>query len=128
MAKSTLVTLGVVLGTIGLLMVGGAYLAFSDASESFEEDDVDVTCETFFGFCWLTGLPSGDLGCGSCLIGILLVILVVPILFGGLLSGLVGVWSVPEQVVVRQPLPPPAKPGVVIDEFAELELDLEELE
>ena len=60
-----------------------------------------------------------------------LVVLVVPIVFGGFLSGLVGIWSVPEQVVVVTPLPPPdppAKPDVVDDEFAALERELEEIE
>ena len=47
------------------------------------------------------------------------------------LSGLVGIWSVPEHVVVVAPLPPPdppAKPDVVDDEFAALERELEEIE
>ena len=129
MVKSNLVTLGVVLGTIGLLLIGGAYLAFTDASESFDEslDDSDAGC--IWGICWF--LPGGSFGCGSCMLGILLVILVVPILFGGFLSGLVGIWSVPERVVVVAPLPPPeppAKPDVVDDEFAEIERELDSLE
>ena len=131
MVKSNLVTLGVVLGILGLLLIGGAYLFFSQASESFDEsmENSDSGCESFFGFCWF--IPNGSFGCGSCMLGILLVILVVPILFGGFLSGLVGIWSVPERVVVVAPLPPPeppAKPGVVDDEFAEIERELDSLE
>jgi hypothetical protein len=131
MAKSNLVTLGVVLGTICLLLIGGAYFAFSEASDSFDEsmDNSEAGCDSFFGWCWF--LPGGSFGCGFCLLGIFLVGLVVPIMFGGFLSGLVGIWSVPEQVVVVAPLPPPdppAKPDVVDDEFAALERELEEIE
>ena len=131
MVKSNLVTLGIVLGILGLLLIGGAYLSFSQASESFDEsmENSDAGCESFFGFCWF--LPGGSFGCGFCLLGIFLVGLVVPIMFGGFLSGLVGIWSVPEQVVVVAPLPPPdppAKPDVVDDEFAALERELEEIE
>ena len=131
MVKSNLVTLGIVLGILGLLLIGGAYLSFSQASESFDEsmENSDAGCESFFGFCWF--LPGGSFGCGFCLLGIFLVGLVVPIMFGGFLSGLVGIWSVPEQVVVVAPLPPrdpPAKPDVVEDEFAALERELEEIE
>ena len=92
MAKSNLVTLGVVLGTICLLLIGGAYFAFSEASDSFDEsmDNSEAGCESFFGWCWF--LPGGSFGCGFCLLGIFLVGLVVPIMFGGFLSGLVGIW------------------------------------
>ena len=129
MAKSNLVTLGVVLGTTCLLLIGGAYFAFSEASNSFDEsmDNSEAGCESFFGFCWF--IPGGSFGCGFCLIGIFLVVLVVPIMFGGILSGLVNILSVPEQVVVVAPLPAPAPPvNLVVDEFADLELELEDFE
>ena len=129
MAKSNLVTLGVVLGTTCLLLIGGAYFAFSEASDSFDEsmDNSEAGCESFFGFCWF--IPGGSFGCGFCLLGIFLVVLVVPIMFGGFLSGLVNILSVPEQVVVVAPLPAPAPPvNLVVDEFADLELELEDFE
>ena len=131
MVKSNLVTLGIVLGILGLLLIGGAYLSFSQASESFDEsmENSDAGCESFFGFCWF--LPGGSFGCGFCLLGIFLVGLVVPIMFGGFLSGLVGIWSVPEQVVVVAPLPPPdppATPDAGEDEFAAIERELDEIE
>ena len=128
MVKNSLVTLGVVLGVLGLLLIGGAYLSFSQASESFDEsmDDSDAGCESFFGFCWF--IPNGSFGCGFCLLGILLVFLVVPIMVFGFVSGVVGVTSMPEQVVMRAPLPPPV-PLVekVEDEFADLERELDSL-
>ena len=86
MAKSNLVTLGVVLGTVGFLMIGGAFLAFSEASESFDEsvENSEAGCELHYvGFCWFN--PGGTFGCGFCLLGIFLVGLVVPIGFGGFL-------------------------------------------
>ena len=129
MEKSNLVTLGVVLGTTCLLLIGGAYFAFSEASDSFDEsiDNSEAGCESFFGFCWF--IPGGSFGCGFCLLGIFLVVLVVPIMFGGFLSGLVNIWSVSEQVVVVAPMPPPAPPmNLVDDEFAELESELESLD
>ncbi len=130
MARSNLVTLGVVLGTVGLLMIGGAFLAFSGASESFDEsvENSDAGCELHYvGFCWFN--PGGTFGCGFCLLGILLVILVVPIVFSGFLSGVVGLLSVPEQVIVVTPLPPPAPPTILVkDEFADLESELDSLE
>ena len=130
MAKSNLVTLGVVLGTVGLLMIGGAFLAFSEASESFDEsvDNSEAGCELHYvGFCWFS--PGGTFGCGFCLFGILLVILVVPIVFSGFLSGVVGLLSVPEQVIVVAPMPPPAPPtSIIVDEFADLESELDSLD
>ena len=129
MVKSNLVTLGIVLGILGLLLIGGAYLSFSQASESFDEsmENSDAGCESFFGFCWF--LPGGSFGCGFCLLGILLVFLVVPIMVFGFVSGVVGVTSMPEQVVMRVPLPPPAPlVGKVEDEFADLERELGSLE
>ena len=130
MAKSNLVTLGVVLGVLGLLLIGGAFLAFSEASESFDEsvDNTEGGCELHYvGLCWFS--PGGTFGCGFCLLGILLVILVVPIVFSGFLSGVVGLLSAPEQVVVVAPLPPPAPPtSVGEDEFADLESELSSLE
>ena len=128
MVKRNLVKLSVILSSIGLLLIGGAYLAFTDASKSFNEsmEDSEAGCESFFGFCWF--LPSGSFGCGSCLLGILLVGLVVPIMFGGVWSGLVGLWSVPDQVVVVAPLSQPAPPvNLVVNEFAELERELEDM-
>jgi len=129
-AKSNLVTLGVVLGTVGLLMVGGAFLAFSEASESFDEsvDNSEAGCELHYvGLCWFS--PGGTFGCGFCLLGILLVIFVVPIVFSGFLSGVVGLLSAPGQVIVVAPLPPPAPPtSMVEDEFAALERELDEIE
>jgi len=128
-ANNSLVTLGIVLGVLGLLLIGGAYLSFSQASESFDEsmEDSDAGCESFFGFCWF--IPNGSFGCGFCLLGILLVFLVVPIMVFGFVSGVVGVSSMPEQVVMRVPLPPPAPPvGMVKDEFGDLERELESLE
>ena len=128
MVKSNLVTLGVVLGILGLLLIGGAYLSFSQASESFDEsvENSDAGCESFFGFCWF--IPNGSFGCGFCLLGILLVFLVVPIMVFGFVSGVVGVSSMPEQVVMRVPLAPPAPPvGMVEDEFGDLERELDSL-
>jgi len=128
-ANNSLVTLGIVLGVLGLLLIGGAYLSFSQASESFDEsmEDSDAGCESFFGFCWF--IPNGSFGCGFCLLGILLVFLVVPIMVFGFVSGVVGVSSMPEQVVMRVPLPPPAPPvSMVEDEFGDLESELDALE
>ena len=68
MAKNGLVILGVVLGVLGLLMIGQAYLAFSDASESLEEDTIVADCEGWS--CWV--MPTGDFGLVSCLFGIML--------------------------------------------------------
>ena len=90
MAKSNLATLGVVLGTTCLLLIGGAYFAFSEASNSFDEsmDNSEAGCESFFGFCWF--IPGGSFGCGFCLLGIFLVVLVVRFMFGGFLCGQVS--------------------------------------
>ena len=129
MVKRNLVKLSVILSSICLLLIGGAYLAFTDASKSFDEsmDDSEAGCESFFGFCWF--LPSGSFGCGSCLLGILFVGLAVPIMFGGVWSGLVGLRSVPDQVVVVPPLSQPVPAvNLVADEFAELECELEDMD
>tara|TARA_B100001750_G_scaffold172802_1_gene141046 strand:- start:210 stop:605 length:396 start_codon:yes stop_codon:yes gene_type:complete len=128
--KSNLVTLGIVLGILGLLLIGGAYLSFSQASESFDEsmENSDAGCESFFGFCWF--LPGGSFGCGFCLLGILLGFLTVGFLFSGSIFAIVGATlQTPDSVIVVEPLPPPAPPvGMVEDEFADLERDLDSLE
>ena len=126
MAKNSLVILGVVLGILGLLMIGQAYLAFSDVSESLEEDTIVADCEGWS--CWV--MPTGDFGFYSCLIGILLVVVFVPIVIFGIVSGTVGATLQPPTTVeMRAPLPPPAPPaGVVRDEFADLERELDSLE
>ncbi|MEE3310192.1 MAG: hypothetical protein VX230_01725 [Candidatus Thermoplasmatota archaeon] len=130
MVKSNLVTLGIVLGILGLLLIGGAYLSFSQASESFDEsmENSDAGCESFFGFCWF--LPGGSFGCGFCLLGILLVFLTVGFLFSGSIFAIVGATlQTPDSVIVVEPLPPPAPPvGMVEDEFANLERELDSLE
>ena len=129
MAKNSLVILGVVLGILGLLMIGQAYLAFSDASESLEEDTIVGDCETDSGlFCWV--MPTGDFGLCSCLFGILLVAVFVPVVIFGIVSGTVGATlQSPTTVVMRNPLPPPAPPvGMVEDEFGDLERELDSLE
>ncbi len=130
MVKSNLVTLGIVLGILGLLLIGGAYLSFSQASESFDEsmENSDAGCESFFGFCWF--LPGGSFGCGFCLLGILLGFLTVGFLFSGSIFAIVGATlQTPDSVIVVEPLPPPAPPvGMVEDEFADLERDLDSLE
>ena len=126
MAKNSLVILGVVLGILGLLMIGQAYLAFSDASESLEEDTIVADCEGWS--CWV--MPTGDFGLCSCLFGILLVAVFVPIVIFGIVSGTVGATlQSPTTVVMRNPLPPPAPPvGMVEDEFGDLERELDSLE
>ena len=126
MAKNGLVILGVVLGVLGLLMIGRAYLAFSDASESLEDDTIVANCEGWS--CWV--VPTGDFGLCSCLFGILLVAVFVPVVIFGIVSGAVGATlHTPEQVVVVAPVSPPAPPvGVVGDEFADLERELDSLE
>ena len=130
MVKSNLVTLGIVLGILGLLLIGGAYLSFSQASESFDEsmENSDAGCESFFGFCWF--LPGGSFGCGFCLLGILLGFLTVGFLFSGSIFAIVGATlQTPNSVRVVEPVPPPAPPvGMVEDEFADLERDLDSLE
>ena len=129
MAEKGLVILGVVLGILGLLLIGRAYLAFSDASESLEEDTIVGDCEIDTSlFCWV--MPTGDFGLCSCLFGILLVAVFVPVVIFGIVSGTVGATlHTPEQVVVVAPLSPPAPPvGVVGDEFADLERELDSLE
>ena len=130
MVKSNLVTLGIVLGILGLLLIGGAYLSFSQASESFDEsmENSDAGCESFFGFCWF--LPGGSFGCGFCLLGILLGFLTVGFLFSGSIFAIVGATlQTPDSVIVVEPLPPPAPPvGMVEDEFANLERELDSLE
>ena len=130
MVKSNLVTLGIVLGILGLLLIGGAYLSFSQASESFDEsmENSDAGCESFFGFCWF--LPGGSFGCGFCLLGILLGFLTMGFLFSGSIFAIVGATlQTPNSVIVVEPLPPPAPPvGMVEDEFADLERDLDSLE
>ena len=130
MVKSNLVTLGIVLGILGLLLIGGAYLSFSQASESFDEsmENSDAGCESFFGFCWF--LPGGSFGCGFCLLGILLGFLTMGFLFSGSIFAIVGATlQTPDSVIVVEPLPPPAPPvGMVEDEFAVLERELDSLE
>ena len=130
MVKSNLVTLGIVLGILGLLLIGGAYLSFSQASESFDEsmENSDAGCESFFGFCWF--LPGGSFGCGFCLLGILLGFLTVGFLFSGSIFAIVGATlQTPDSVIVVEPLPPPAPPvGMVEVEFANLERELDSLE
>ena len=130
MVKSNLVTLGIVLGILGLLLIGGAYLSFSQASESFDEsmENSDAGCESFFGFCWF--IPNGSFGCGFCLLGILLGFLTMGFLFSGSIFAIVGATlQTPDSVIVVEPLPPPAPPvGMVEDEFADLERDLDSLE
>ncbi|CAI8364418.1 MAG: Uncharacterised protein [Marine Group II euryarchaeote MED-G33] len=50
-------------------------------------------------------------------------------MFSGFLSGVVGLLSVPEQVIVVAPMPPPAPPtSIIVDEFADLESELDSLE
>ena len=44
MADSNLLGWGVGFGLIGLLLVGGAYLAFTDAFETFEDTGWDSAC------------------------------------------------------------------------------------
>ena len=126
MAKNSLVILGVVLGILGLSLIGQAYLAFSNASESLEEDTIVGDCEGWS--CWV--MPTGDFGFCSCLLGILLVVLIVPIVVFGIVSGTVGATlESPTTVVMRVSLPPPAPPaGIVRDEFADLERELDSLE
>ena len=130
MVKSNLVTLGIVLGILGLLLIGGAYLSFSQASDSFDEsmENSDAGCESFFGFCWF--LPGGSFGCGFCLLGILLGFLTMGFLFSGSIFAIVGATlQTPDSVIVVEPLPPPAPPvGMVEDEFADLERELDSLE
>tara|TARA_B100001029_G_C14726359_1_gene267908 strand:- start:99 stop:506 length:408 start_codon:yes stop_codon:yes gene_type:complete len=135
MAQSNLLRLGVGLGVLGLLLVGSAYLAFTDAFETYEDtewesaDDCPLTHEIFW--CWIP-IPSNDLGCFSCLFGIFVVVLAVGILFYGSIFGVVGATldvSNTEVGVVSLPPPdPPAKPDVVDDEFAALERELDEIE
>ena len=133
MAKNSLVTLGVVLGVLGLLLIGGAYFAFTDAAETYEDTEWGSagSCDDLEDllWCWVP-IPSSDLGCFSCLFGIFVVALVVPIVVFGIVSGTVGATlQTPEQVVVVAPLPPPAPPvSVVGDEFADLERELDSLE
>ena len=101
MVKSNLVTLGIVLGILGLLLIGGAYLSFSQASESFDEsmENSDAGCESFFGFCWF--LPGGSFGCGFCLLGILLGFLTMGFLFSGSIFAIVGATlQTPDSVIV----------------------------
>ena len=135
MAKSNLLRLGVGLGVLGLLLVGGAYLAFTDAFETYEDtewesaDDCALTHEIFW--CWIP-IPSNDLGCFSCLFGIFMVVLVVGSLFYGSIFGVVGATlNVPDTEEMEYVLPPPDPPEkgeVVTDEFAELESELESLD
>ena len=126
MAKNGLVILGVVLGVLGLLLIGYAYSSFSDASDSLEEDRVVGDCDGWD--CWVA--PTGDFGCGSCLLGIVLVFLVVPVVIFGIVSGTVGATlQAPTTVVMREPLPPPASPvGMVEDAFCDLARELDSLE
>ena len=130
MANSNLIVLSIGLGIVGLLMIGGAYLSFSDAFESFEEDEVD--CSSIEWYPEMKGgcSPTGDFGCCSCLFGLVLVGLVVGSLVSGTVTGVVGATlETPDVVVVGAPLPPPAPPvGMVKDEFGDLERELESLE
>ena len=135
MAQSNLLRLGIGLGVLGLLLVGSAYLAFTDAFETYEDtewesaDDCPLTHEIFW--CWIP-IPSSNLGCFSCLFGIFVVVLAVGILFYGSIFGVGGATldvSKTEYGGVSLPPPdPPAKPDVVEDEFAALERELEEIE
>ena len=134
MADSNLLGWGVGFGLIGLLLVGGAYLAFTDAFETFEDTGWDSagSCENLvdLAWCWIP-VPSGDLGCFSCLLGIFLLILVVGSFFYGSIFGVVGATlngSDTEELGSIQPPPdPPEKEGVEDDEFAELESELDSL-
>jgi hypothetical protein len=135
MVDSKLLGWGVGFGVIGLLFVGGAYLAFTDAFETFEDTGWDSagSCENLvdLAWCWIP-VPSGDLGCFSCLFGIFLLILVVGSFFYGSIFGVVGatlnVSDTEELGYVLPPPDPPEKVGVVSDEFAELESELESLD
>ena len=135
MADSKLLGWGVGFGVVGLLLVGGAYLAFTDAFETFEDAGWDSagSCENLVDlvWCWIP-VPSGDLGCFSCLFGIFLLILVVGSLFYGSIFGVVGATlNVSDTEEMRSVLPPPDPPEkgeVVTDEFAELESELESLD
>ena len=135
MADSKLLGWGVGFGVIGLVLVGGAYLAFTDAFETFEDTEWDSagSCKNLvdLAWCWIP-IPSGDLGCFSCLFGIFLLLLVVGSLFYGSIFGVVGATlNVPDTEEMEYVLPPPDPPEkgeVVTDEFAELESELESLD
>ena len=134
MADSNLLGWGVGFGLIGLLLVGGAYLAFTDAFETFEDTEWDSagSCENLvdLAWCWIP-VPYGDLGCFSCLFGIFLLILVVGSFFYGSIFGVVGATlNVPDTEHLGSVLPPPdpsEKGGFESDEFAELESELDSL-
>ena len=135
MAQSSLLRLGIGLGVLGLLLVGSAYLAFTDAFETYEDtewesaDDCSLNHEIFW--CWIP-IPSNDLGCFSCLFGIFVVVLAVGIVFYGSIFGVVGATldvSNTEVGVVSLPPPdPPTKPDAGEDEFAAIERELGEIE
>ena len=135
MAQSNLLRLGVGLGVLGLLLVGSAYLAFTDAFETYEDTEWGSagSCDDLVDlvWCWIP-IPSSDLGCFSCLFGIFVVVLAVGILFYGSIFGVVGATldvSNTEVGVVSLPPPdPPAKPDAGGDEFAAIERELEEIE
>ena len=135
MAKNSLVMLGVVLGILGLLLIGGAYLAFTDAAETYEDTEwVSAgSCENLVDlvWCWIP-IPSSDLGFSSCIYGIFVVALAIGILFSGSIFGVVGatldVSNTEDGVAPLPPPDPPAKPDVVDDEFAEIERELDSLE
>ncbi|MED5486541.1 MAG: hypothetical protein VYB40_02410 [Candidatus Thermoplasmatota archaeon] len=132
MAKSNLLGLGIGFGILGLLLVGSAYLAFTDAFETFEDTEWDTAdncaldAEIFR--CWIP-MPSNDLGCFSCLFGILVVALAVGILFSGSIFGVVGatldVSNDEGNELVTLPPPDSSEETIVVaDEFAELESEL----
>ena len=135
MAQSNLLRLGIGLGVLGLLLVGSAYLAFTEAFETYEDTEWDSagSCDDLedLFWCWIP-MPSSDLGCFSCIFGIFVFALAVGILFSGSIFGVVGatleVSNTEGGGVTLPPPDPPVKPDVVVDEFAELECELEEIE
>ena len=132
MAKSNLLGLGIGFGILGLLLVGSAYLAFTNAFETYgdaewETADNCALNEEIFR-CWIP-VPSNDLGCFSCLLGLLIVALIGGFWFSGSIFGVVGatldVSNVEDNELVTLPPPDSSEETIVVaDEFAELESEL----
>ena len=116
--------------SIAIICIAYTWIKFDEAKKSAAEDDVEVDhhcvghLDTLIDpVCWSV-VPTGDFGLGACCIGICSMVLASLLLLGGWMSFLFGLGQKEECVGL---VPAPSS-GPSMDEFAELERELDGIE